>query len=65
MATSHFNYSNHMCTHWDTYTYAHKHEYIKHMHSEIENNTSSKTQRYKGLFHSLPATVNFKQVLHA
>lgn len=33
------------------------------MDSAAENNTSGKTQRYKSLFHSLPDTFNFKQVI--
>lgn len=35
-----------------------------YLHSTMENNTSSETQRYKSLFHSLPATFYFKWVLH-
>lgn len=47
----------------DTHTHTEKHTHTTYFHSAMENNTSSETQRYKSLFHSLPATFNFKQVL--
>lgn len=60
METSPFNYSIHACTPRHTQTQINR--YV-HVHSATENNTSSKTQRNKSSFHSLPATFNFKQVL--